>query len=130
SKISGTAIAANPFLIFQWAEYILSTHMAGAYNLENALAAIAVGSHFGLTDEQIKQGIESYEPANNRSQVVDTPRGNRVIGDYYNANASSMAVALENFQEITDGRIKVLILGDMFELGASAAEEHLEVIRL
>lgn len=130
SKITGVAITANPFLIFQWAEYILSTHMAGAYNLENALAAIAVGQHFGLTDDQIKRGIENYEPANNRSQVVDTVKGNRVIGDYYNANASSMAVALENFQEITDGRIKVLILGDMFELGTTAAEEHLEVIRL
>lgn len=110
--------------------HTVQTRLAGAYNLENVLAAVAVGKHFGLSDEQINQGIQDYTPSNNRSQIIDTGKGNRIIGDYYNANASSMAAALESFRELTDPRPKVLILGDMFELGESAPEEHRQVIRL
>jgi UDP-N-acetylmuramoyl-tripeptide--D-alanyl-D-alanine ligase len=105
----------------------VQTHLAGHYNLENILAAIAVGKHFGLEDAAINAGISGYVPKNNRSQIVDTERGNKVIGDFYNANASSMSVALENFAQVDVGLKKVLILGDMFELGAAAAEEHLKI---
>lgn len=137
NRISGTVISANPYLHLQWSDHsdqntgqqVLQTHLAGAYNLENVLAAIAIGRHFGLSVEEIQSGIENYTPSNNRSQILDTPRGNRIIGDYYNANASSMAVALDNFQQIEDARPKILILGDMFELGDRAEEAHRSIIQ-
>lgn len=140
NRISGTVIAANPYLSLRWSDHsdqntaqqtqqVLQTHLAGAYNLENVLAAIAIGRHFGLNADEIRSGVENYTPSNNRSQILDTPRGNRIIGDYYNANASSMAVALDNFQQIEDARPKVLILGDMFELGDRAEEAHRSIIQ-
>lgn len=147
NRFQGEVVAANPFLEIKWWRggeaageagavsadggiQAAQTHLAGAYNLENVLAAIAVGKYFGLSDAQVNQGIRDYIPSNNRSQIVDTANGNRVIGDYYNANASSMAVALESFRQLSDERQKVVILGDMFELGASAPEEHRKVIQL
>ena len=130
----GEVVSANPFLEITWqhgsAFHTLQTQLAGAYNLENVLAAVAVGKYFGLSDQQINQGIRDYAPSNNRSQIVDTAKGNRIIGDYYNANASSMAAAIESFRELTDPRPKILILGDMFELGDSTSEEHRRVIHL
>lgn len=127
NDVSGVVLSADPFLKLQWEGRVVQTRLAGAYNLENVLAAIAVGRHFGLPDELIQAGIEGYTPSNNRSQVVDTAQGNRVIEDFYNANASSMRAAIDNFQQIKDPRPKVLILGDMFELGALAAEEHRQI---
>lgn len=134
NQYRGEVVSANPFLEITWqhgsAFHTLQTQLAGAYNLENVLAAVAVGKYFGLSDQQINQGIRDYTPSNNRSQIVDTAKGNRIIGDYYNANASSMAVAIESFRQLTDPRPKILILGDMFELGKSAPEEHRRVIHL
>lgn len=129
NDVSGVVLSADPFLKLQWEGRVLQTNLAGAYNLENVLAAIAVGRHFGLSDELIQSGIERYAPSNNRSQVVDTAQGNRVVEDFYNANASSMRAAIDNFQQINDPRPKVLILGDMFELGALAVEEHQQVVQ-
>ena len=136
NRIHGAVLAASPYLSLTWTEeadqqaatHTLQTQLAGAYNLENVLAAIAIGRHFGLSAAEIKTGITQYTPSNNRSQILDTPRGNRVIGDYYNANASSMTAALDNFQQIEDDRPKILILGDMFELGDRAEAEHQRII--
>src|SRR5690606_15686171 len=108
--------------------YEVQTQLAGAYNVENVLCAIAVGTYFGLHASEINEGIRSYKPSNNRSQVVDSFRGNRIIGDYYNANASSMNAALTSFSKLVDHRAKVLILGDMFEMGDVSAEEHQRVL--
>lgn len=134
NQYRGEVVSANPFLEITWqhgsAFHTLQTQLAGAYNLENVLAAVAVGKYFGLSDQQVNQGIQDYAPSNNRSQIIDTSKGNRIIGDYYNANASSMAAALESFRQLTDPRPKILILGDMFELGKSAPEEHRRVIHL
>lgn len=134
NQYRGEVVSANPFLEITWqhgsAFHTLQTQLAGAYNLENVLAAVAVGKYFGLSDQQINQGIRDYAPSNNRSQIVDTAKGNRIIGDYYNANASSMAAAIESFRQLTDPRPKILILGDMFELGDSTLEEHRQVIHL
>lgn len=135
NRFQGEVLAANPYLKMRWQEndggsQMLQTQLAGAYNLENVLAAIAVGKYFGLSDAQVNQGVQAYSPSNNRSQIVDTANGNRIIGDYYNANASSMAAALESFRQLSDERPKVVILGDMYELGASAPEEHQKVIQL
>ncbi len=101
---------------------IIHSHLSGDYNFDNIMAAIAIGKHFGLNSEQLKKGIESYKPQNLRSQVIEKEH-NRVFLDAYNANPSSMEVSIRNFAAM-EGEDKVLILGDMFELGPFEAIEH------
>lgn len=103
--------------------YTINTHLIGAYNFENALAAVSVGYNFGISASSIKDAIESYIPANSRSQLVKTDKGNSLLLDCYNANPSSMESALNNFANIEMPN-KVLILGDMLELGSAASREH------
>ena len=100
----------------------LTTNLTGKYNFENILTAIAIGKHFKVTDEKIKQAIESYQPINNRSQLI-RKSGSTFILDAYNANPSSMKEALENLAGIQSPN-KVAILGDMLELGDASFEEH------
>ena len=91
-------------------------------------AALAVGNHFGVTDDDAYEAIAHYEPDNNRSQFVK--RGsNTIIMDAYNANPSSMVAAITNFARM-EARHKMVILGDMFELGDSSEEEHLALGKL
>lgn len=126
SSLKGELIENNPFLTLDWiadsGRHRVKTNLTGAYNLENILAAIAVGKYFKLSPEEINQGISSYNPGNNRSQIIKT-ESNTLICDYYNANPSSMNAALENFSAIS-AENKVLILGDMFELGDDSVLEH------
>ena len=103
--------------------FTINTHLIGAYNFENALAAVSVGYNFGISACNIKDAIESYIPANSRSQLVKTDKGNSLLLDCYNANPSSMESALNNFANIEMPN-KVLILGDMLELGSAASREH------
>ncbi len=100
----------------------IESKLAGSYNFYNMLVAGCVGLHFGLTLEQVKAGIEGYVPSNNRSQIVKK-ENNTIWVDAYNANPSSMRVAIENFAAMP-GKGKVLVLGDMFELGEDSAKEH------
>jgi UDP-N-acetylmuramoyl-tripeptide--D-alanyl-D-alanine ligase len=131
--VNGKLVENSPFLILQWTNnnsgksYTAKTQLTGAYNLDNILAAICIGVYFGLTDNEINNGVESYQPKNNRSQIVQTET-NTLICDYYNANPSSMFVAIENIGKIAATR-KVLILGDMFEMGDEAAAEHTAIIK-
>ena len=108
--------------------FSVSTQLAGAYNLENVLAATCVGNHFKVPAEQIASAIESYTPQNNRSQTISTAH-NRLLLDYYNANPTSMNEALNNFFDRIEGA-KMVILGDMFELGDEAQREHAAIIEL
>ncbi|MDB5157763.1 MAG: murF [Mucilaginibacter sp.] len=130
--VTGEITENAPLLSLQWTNnssgqsYTVKTQLTGAYNLDNILAAISIGIYFKLTPAEINAGIEGYQPKNNRSQIVQTAT-NTLICDYYNANPSSMAVAIENIGKITAPR-KVLILGDMFELGAESVEEHKAII--
>lgn len=128
--VSGSILANDPLLTVAWRSGDLSgeiqTNLTGTYNLENILGAIAVGLHFGLTEEQVRQGISSYVPGNNRSQVLRTS-SNTLICDYYNANPSSMKVAIDNIAAITASH-RTLILADMFELGEESAEEHRRIV--
>lgn len=128
--VSGSIVSNDPLLTVSWTSGGMSgeiaTNLTGTYNLENILAAITVGIHFGLSAEQIRQGLSSYTPGNNRSQVVRTAT-NTLICDYYNANPSSMKVAIDNIAAISATH-KTLILADMFELGEESAEEHQRVI--
>ena len=103
------------------------TRLIGAYNLENALAAIATGHFFNIKDEQIKEALENYTPTNSRSQLKKTARHNTLIIDAYNANPTSMLAALKNFASIK-GENKMLIIGDMKELGETSRQEHQKIV--
>lgn len=132
NQLTGQLIEASPLLEVRWAEngdqasHTVHTQLTGSYNTENVLAAICIGRFFGLSPEKINRGISGYAPANNRSQLTKTSN-NTVIRDYYNANASSMAAALENLRVLKADN-KVIILGDMFELGNESYEEHGKVV--
>jgi len=104
------------------------TRLVGSYNAANVMAALAVGAHFEVPLEDAVAAIEAYEPSNNRSQLVHTPSGNHVIVDAYNANPSSMAAALDNFDAVESGS-KAVLLGSMGELGDESAAEHEKLVR-
>ena len=109
----------------------LENHLEGHYNRFNIAAAVAVGRYFDVADERIRHAVGSYVPDNNRSQRTETGR-NTLIVDCYNANPSSMRASVANFLAEPPGTRtrRLLILGDMLELGAWSAEEHAAVIRL
>jgi len=131
--ISGQLIENSPYLTLQWTNnstgesYNVKSQLTGAYNLDNILAAICIGVYFKLSAEEINAGISGYQPKNNRSQITQTTT-NTLICDYYNANPSSMAVAIENLGKI-EAKHKVLVLGDMFEMGGESAAEHEAIIK-
>ena len=112
----------GPAVRMQVDDVVVRTQLTGRYNFSNCAVSACIGKHFGVPAEAIAEALESYIPANNRSQLIE--RGNlRILLDAYNANPTSMAAALENLAEM-DGPRKIAILGDMFELGAEAAAEH------
>lgn len=133
AEVNGSLVSADPLVVFEWetkatGKRRVQTQLAGAYNLPNLVAACAVGNYFGIAPEKIDEAIASYAPDNNRSQVEQ--RGtNTLILDCYNANPSSMAAAITNLADMA-AKEKVLVLGDMFELGDAAAEEHQKVVDL
>lgn len=132
NMLIGKLLENSPFLTLKWCDketscYNIKTHLTGAYNLDNILAAICIGAHFKLDTDEINNGVEGYLPKNNRSQITQTAT-NTLICDFYNANPSSMFVAIENMDKLQATR-KVLILGDMFEMGDDAASEHIGVIK-
>jgi UDP-N-acetylmuramoyl-tripeptide--D-alanyl-D-alanine ligase len=103
-------------------EIEVSSSLAGSFNFYNMLAAACIGFYFEVTPQQIKEAIETYIPSNNRSQIVKKG-SNTIWVDAYNANPSSMKIAIENFAALP-GKGKILILGDMFELGNDSHKEH------
>lgn len=106
----------------------ITSHLSGDYNFDNIMAAVALGLYFGMTEEEIKRGVEKYQPKNNRSQIIKTDK-NTIYMDAYNANPSSMELALKNTAMMSNPN-KVFVLGDMFELGAYAEAEHKNIIQL
>ena len=136
SCISGEVIECNPFLKFRWREPLMvleeegrstkwhkvQTQLIGSYNIDNLLAAIAVGINFGVDRKKICAALEEYTPSNNRSQMTVTAK-NHLIVDAYNANPTSMHAALDNFSLIQADR-KMAILGQMGELGEESDKEH------
>jgi UDP-N-acetylmuramoyl-tripeptide--D-alanyl-D-alanine ligase len=130
--VSGKLLDNSPLLTFKWhdrksSSYNVKSQLTGSYNLDNILAAACIGSFFGLDSDEINQGIEGYQPKNNRSQIMKTET-NTLICDFYNANPSSMFVAIENMDKVQANH-KVMILGDMFEMGLESAVEHTAVIQ-
>lgn len=104
----------------------IRTHLVGDYNADNVLAAMCVAKYFDVPQAAAIKAIEAYEPSNNRSQFIITEK-NKVIMDAYNANPTSMAAALDNFASLSYNH-KVLILGDMLELGEESVHEHFNVL--
>lgn len=135
-QVNGSNISCAPFLKFQWNSNVdginiqqeIQTHLIGSYNIDNMLAAIAIGLHFGVSPEQIHHALSNYIPTNNRSQMEETGK-NHLVVDAYNANPSSMKAALDNFH-LMEVSPKMAILGDMRELGEASAEEHQKAVDL
>ncbi len=133
--VEGEVVECNPFLKLRWRSrgeehwHEVQTHIVGAYNIDNALAAACVGLHYGVTPCDVDKALTDYMPTNSRSELRKTAR-NTLVVDAYNANPSSMKAALENFALMkTEGtNAKMLILGDMKELGATSDAEHAKII--
>ena len=115
-------LGANPYVSLQVEGMPIQTQLIGKYNFTNCCAAVLIGKYFNVPLEDIKQALEEYTPQNNRSQIL-SKNGYDIVLDAYNANPTSMKAALENFVLMAADR-KALILGDMFELGNTAAAEH------
>jgi len=121
----------TPYIRMSWSnnEYsspILETKMIGQYNFYNFLAAICIGNHFGVSQNNISKAVEKYVPDNNRSQVQETNK-NTLIVDCYNANPTSMSLALESFNLIKHSK-KIAVIGDMLELGPGGMIEHENIL--
>ncbi len=131
-KAVGDIVSCSPLLEMNCettqGKFYVKTELIGTYNAENILAAVAIGNHFGLSNEQIKAGLEAYQPQNNRSQFRQTEH-NKLIIDAYNANPTSMSAAILNFAQM-EVKNKSLILGDMLELGSQSADEHQKIVAL
>lgn len=123
-----TLLDINPFVTFKTEDIVIKSNLIGAYNFTNLCAASTIGRHFEVTLNQIQTAVKDYTPTNNRSQIINQG-SNSIILDAYNANPSSMDVALKNFS-LQDAKNKIAILGDMFELGDSAPEEHQNIVNL
>ena len=137
--IRGEVISCAPFLKFRWreqdadADYTsewmeVQTHLIGAYNLDNMLAAITIGYVNNIPFEQINHALENYVPSNNRSQMTVTEH-NHLVVDAYNANPTSMKAAIDNFK-LMDVPHKMAIIGKMGELGDVVEEEHQKVVEM
>lgn len=138
-SICGEVVDRSAFLHFRWRSenplsgeigtwHDVQTHLIGDYNLSNMLAAIAVGVRFSVAPDYICEALSSYEPHNNRSQLTKTSH-NTLIVDAYNANPTSMKAALDNFYRL-EADNKMLILGEMRELGTDSLKEHQNIVQL
>jgi UDP-N-acetylmuramoyl-tripeptide--D-alanyl-D-alanine ligase len=129
ADVVGTVERTDPFLQVQFRKGMLgsvATQLVGSYNLPNVLAAVAVGKFFKVEEENIRSAIESYQPSNSRSQLLQKGN-NKIVLDAYNANPSSMKAAIENFAAMA-GEDKILALGAMAELGENSMNEHAAIV--
>ncbi len=130
--VTGKVFRNDPFLQVEITQgltnAIISTQLVGEYNLPNVLAAVTVGKFFEVPEEKIKSAMENYTPSNSRSQLLEK-YSNKIILDAYNANPSSMKLAIENFAKKNEEN-KILMLGAMAELGKESIQEHQEIVDL
>ncbi len=132
AHVIGRVTGNDPYLTVEILQGLdeknISTRLVGEYNLPNVLAAVTIGRFFGVTENKIRKAIEEYTPSNSRSQLL-IKGSNQFILDAYNANPSSMKLAIENFAKNPAGD-KILILGAMAELGEESLKEHAAIIKL
>jgi len=124
----GSRLESGTFLKVKWENKKIDSKLVGNYNFHNILAAICVGMYFKVNKKDIISAIEEYEPGNNRSQLLETKK-NKLIVDAYNANPTSMGLSIENFKQIK-AKNKLMILGDMLEMGKSSYQEHQKIVDL
>ncbi len=127
----GNASLVNGLLKVQLLHPIVAeiqTQLTGKYNFENVMAALSVAGHFKVDLTEVAKALSAYEPRMNRSQIIES-KNNTILLDAYNANPSSMELALKNFAEL-EKVPKAIILGDMFELGDAAPEEHEQILAI
>ncbi len=134
AELTGKLLTMNPYVVFQYAfgtyqSPELHTHMIGQYNFSNFLAAVRFGIEFKIDFETINTAVSTYLPSNNRSEIKKTAN-NILILDAYNANPSSMLSAINSFAMMETEQSKLMILGDMLEMGDSEKEEHEKIIAL
>ncbi|NNK72512.1 MAG: UDP-N-acetylmuramoyl-tripeptide--D-alanyl-D-alanine ligase [Flavobacteriaceae bacterium] len=122
SSLNSEFISADPYVKFKTDSELIESKLTGYYNFHNISVAVAIGRYFGVSNENIKAAISNYTPLNNRSEIIER-NGQKIILDAYNANPTSMKAALDNFDQI-EAESKVAVLGDMFELGEYAKDEH------
>lgn len=128
ADVNITAVQANPFVAVTYSEFTIQSQLIGLYNANNISAALTIGKYFEVENGAIKEALESFVPENNRSQMLNKG-SNQIILDAYNANPSSMTVAIENFLQL-ESTGKILVLGDMFELGKESEQEHKAIVDL
>ena len=125
--------SADPFINVileeEQKKYFIETKLIGAYNFNNILTAVTIGNYFNIENDLIKTALEAYTPTNNRSQFLQKNKNDYIL-DAYNANPTSMRIALENFDEIDTDLPKIAILGDMLELGDESSTEHQKIVDL
>lgn len=126
ADVNISEIKANPFVEISYSNTVITSHLIGLYNASNVIAALTIGKYFEVDNIAIKDALESYIPENNRSQLLSKGT-NQIILDAYNANPSSMVVAIDNFLQL-DNLNKIMILGDMFELGNESNQEHKAIV--
>lgn len=127
-NVKAEVLSSEPFMAFKWNETNIQTNLFGHYNIYNVLAAITIGQYFGISNDNIINAISSYTPQNNRSQVIKTA-SNTIIMDAYNANPTSMTAAVKSFAQLSASD-KIVVLGDMLELGTEKEAEHEKIIEL
>jgi len=131
-NVTGKIIKHAPFISVEVTlphkSFTINSKLYGSYNFPNIMAAIAVGNHFSVSADNIRQSIEKYIPDNNRSQQITTKHNNLIL-DAYNANPVSMLNAIISFEK-AHFKNSMLILGDMFELGDASKEEHQKIVDL
>ena len=136
TDVFGQVTETDPFLSLEFFDssdkllqpYAVATRLAGEYNFENVMAAVRIGLYFGVEKNELIAAIESYEPQNKRSQILST-KTNKLVVDAYNANPTSMSLAIRNFGKMK-AQNKSLVLGDMLELGEYSLSEHKGMIEL
>jgi len=133
ASVLGRVISGGPCLQFavlsSGMETLIQTQLVGDYNFPNAMAAVAVGHHFGISVDKIKTALEAYSPSNSRSQLIQ--KGNiTIIMDAYNANPTSMKLAIDNLAAMQTEKEKWLLLGAMKEMGENCKQEHEALVQL
>jgi UDP-N-acetylmuramoyl-tripeptide--D-alanyl-D-alanine ligase len=128
SKLLIELLGLSPYVDVKFNDIEIHSQLIGEYNFNNITAAIAIAKYFEVSDIKIKKAIESYVPSNNRSQIIEKET-HKILLDAYNANPTSMIAALRNFEKLDD-QFKIVILGDMFELGKEAPIEHQSIADL
>ena len=126
SNVNYSVNAINPQITISLEDVTIKSNLFGEYNVENLAAAICVGKYFNMSNTLIKEGIEGYTPNNNRSQIIEKG-SNKIFLDAYNANPTSMQLALANFNEM-DEKNKILFIGDMYELGENSHKMHQDIV--